>query len=75
MIDAAENAAESLSKKARDGIKEFCGLMKELKDSLLKKSASSDSPSKTDELAALASGEELRSLIQSVKIFQFLCAV
>ena len=59
LIDAAENAAESLSKKARDGIKEFCGLMKELKDSLLRKSASSDSPSKTDELAALASGEEL----------------
>lgn len=59
LIDAAENAAESFSKKARDGIKEFCGLMKELKDSLLKKSASSDSPSKTDELAALASGEEL----------------
>lgn len=57
LVDAAESCAELLSKKARDGIKEFCRFMKNLRSQLEQKSAETDDISRADELAALASDE------------------
>lgn len=61
LVDAADGAAESFSKKARDGIKEFCRFMKNLRGQLAQKSAEADDISRTEELAALASGDTVGS--------------
>ena len=38
LLDAAENCAETLSKKAKDGLKDFCAIMKKLQGELDEKS-------------------------------------
>lgn len=61
LVDAADGSAESFSKKTRDGIKEFSRFMKNLRGQLEQKSAEADGISRTEELAALASGDTVGS--------------
>ena len=54
LLDAAENCAESLSKKARDGLKDFCSVMKNLRTFIEEKSREVRDDSVTDALAEAA---------------------
>lgn len=58
LLDAAENCAESLSKKARDGLKDFCSVMKNLRTFIEEKSREVGDDSVTDALAEAAIQKE-----------------
>ena len=58
LLDAAENCAESLSKKARDGLKDFCSVMKNLRSFIEEKSREVRDDSVTDALAEAAIQKE-----------------
>lgn len=58
LLDAAENCAESLSKKARDGLKDFCSVMKNLRTFIEEKSREVRDDSVTDALAEAAIQKE-----------------
>lgn len=58
LLDAAENCAESLSKKARDGLKDFCSVMKNLRTFIEEKSREVGNDSVTDALAEAAIQKE-----------------
>lgn len=58
LLDAAENCAESLSKKARDGLKDFCSVMKNLRTFIEEKSREVGEDSVTDALAEAAIKKE-----------------
>ena len=58
LLDAAENCAESLSKKARDGLKDFCSVMKNLRIFIEEKSREVRDDSVTDALAEAAIQKE-----------------
>lgn len=58
LLDAAENCAESLSKKARDGLKDFCSVMKNLSTFIEEKSREVGDDSVTDALAEAAIQKE-----------------
>lgn len=58
LLDAAENCAESLSKKARDGLKDFCSVMKNLRTFIEEKSGEVGDDSVTDALAEAAIQKE-----------------
>lgn len=58
LLDAAENCAESLSKKARDGLKDFCSVMKNLRTFMEEKSGEVGEDSVTDALAEAAIQKE-----------------
>ena len=58
LLDAAENCAESLSKKARDGLKDFCSVMKNLRTFIEEKSREVGEDSVTDALAEAAIQKE-----------------
>lgn len=58
LLDAAENCAESLSKKARDGLKDFCSVMKNLRTFIEEKSREVWDDSVTDALAEAAIQKE-----------------
>lgn len=58
LLDAAENCAESLSKKARDGLKDFCSVMKNLRTFIEEKSGEVGEDSVTDALAEAAIQKE-----------------
>lgn len=58
LLDAAENCAESLSKKARDGLKDFCSVMKNLRAFIEEKSKEVGDDSVTDALAEAAIQKE-----------------
>lgn len=58
LLDAAENCAESLSKKARDGLKDFCSVMKNLRIFIEEKSREVGDDSVTDALAEAAIQKE-----------------
>ena len=58
LLDAAENCAESLSKKARDGLKDFCSVMKNLRTFIEEKSKEVGDDSVTDALAEAAIQKE-----------------
>ncbi len=58
LLDAAENCAESLSKKARDGLKDFCSVMKNLRNFIDEKSKEVGYDPVTDALAEAAIQKE-----------------
>lgn len=58
LLDVAENCAESLSKKARDGLKDFCSVMKNLRTFIEEKSREVGDDSVTDALAEAAIQKE-----------------
>lgn len=58
LLDAVENCAESLSKKARDGLKDFCSVMKNLRTFIEEKSREVGDDSVTDALAEAAIQKE-----------------
>ena len=58
LLDAAENCAESLSKKARDGLKDFCSVMKNLRTFIEEKSKEVRDDSVTNALAEAAIQKE-----------------
>lgn len=54
LVEAAENCAETLSKKAREGLKDFCHMMKDLRKYLDEKSEEAPEDPQTDILAEQA---------------------
>ena len=58
LLDAAENCAESLSKKAREGLKDFCSVMKNLRSFIDEKSKEVGDDPVTDALAEAAIQKE-----------------
>lgn len=54
LVEAAENCAETLSKKAKDGLKDFCHLMKDLRKYIDEKSEEAPEDPRTDILAGEA---------------------
>lgn len=58
LLDAAGNCAESLSKKARDGLKDFCSVMKNLRTFIEEKSKEVRDDSVTNALAEAAIQKE-----------------
>lgn len=69
LVDSAENCAESLSKKARDGIKEFCSMMKKLAAELDEKSEEAPEEPQIQILAekAVAENSEEREVVKAEK--------
>lgn len=69
LVDSAENCAESLSKKARDGIKEFCSMMKKLAAELDEKSEEAPEEPLIQILAEKAAAEnsEERDVVEAEK--------
>lgn len=54
LVEAAENCAETLSKKAKEGLKDFCHLMKDLRKYIDEKSEEAPEDPRTDILAGEA---------------------
>ena len=56
LLDSAENCAETLTKKAREGLKDFCSMMKNLRSYLDEKSGEIEGDPVTENLAGAAAG-------------------
>lgn len=58
LLDSAENCAESLTKKAKEGLKDFCSMMKNLRSYLDEKSKENDGDPVTETLVEAAAGKD-----------------